>query len=134
MVNVLISTDPRYPVNRNAIREAVAEVFSSENIESLNAEVSVLVCGMRKMRELSKKYLKDDLDHEVLSFPFSESSSKFAGEFVEAPDEVLKLGDVAICWPVLLQLAAEENILVDEKLKFLVSHGVEHLLGKHHEE
>lgn len=129
MVKVLISSDSRYPVNRKVIRQAVARVFQEENIVSLNAEVSVLVCGFRKMKKLTKKYLVDSRDHEVLSFPLEEGRKEFANN----SDEVLRLGDVIISWPKVLELAAKENIYVDEKLAFLVSHGVEHLLGKHHE-
>lgn len=129
MVKVLISSDSRYPVNRKVVRKAVLDVFRKEGIESLNAEVSVLVCGFRKMKNLTKKYLDDGRDHEVLSFPLEEGEKEFAS----SSEEVLKLGDVIISWPKVLELAAKENIYVDEKLAFLVSHGVEHLLGKHHE-
>lgn len=130
MLKVLISTDSRYPVNRKVIRQAVSDIFKNEGIESLNAEVSVLVCGSRKMNELAKKFLGNNGDHEVLSFPLIEGE----GEFANNSDEVLRLGDVIISWPKLLELAAQENIYVDEKLAFLVGHGVEHLLGKHHED
>lgn len=130
MVKVLIATDPRYPVNRKVIREAVMRVFKQENIESLNAEVSVLVCGHRKMKDLTQKYLGDGREHEVLSFPLEEGQ-----KIVDGGDEsVLRLGDVVISWPKVLELAAAESLFVDEKLAFLVGHGVEHLLGKHHEE
>lgn len=130
MVKVLISSDSRYPVNRKVIKKAVLDVFIREGIESLNAEVSVLVCGFRKMNELTKKYLDDGNDHEVLSFPLEENHKAS----VDNSGELLRLGDVVISWPKVLELAAAENIYVDEKLAFLVSHGVEHLLGKHHEE
>ncbi len=130
MVNVLITSDSRYPVNRKVIKRAVADVLIREGIENLNAEVSVLVCGFRKMNELSKKYLGDGREHEVLSFPL-ESGPKVP---VNNSDDLLRLGDVVISWPKVLELAAFENVYVDEKLAFLVSHGVEHLLGKHHEE
>lgn len=133
MVRVLISSDSRYPVNRKVIRRAIAEVFRKENIENLDAEVSVLVCGSRKMKDLTSKYLGDDLDHEVLSFPQEEAKkSKFASPG-DSPQEVLRLGDVVVCWPKVLELAARDDMMVDDKLAFLVSHGVEHLLGKHHE-
>lgn len=130
MVKVLISSDSRYPVNRKIIKKAVSEVFIREGIESLNAEVSVLVCGFRKMNELSKKYLGDGRDHEVLSFPLDDVKKITDTD----SDSVRRLGDVIVSWPKVLELAAAENIYVDEKLAFLVSHGVEHLLGKHHEE
>lgn len=134
MVKVLITSDSRYPVNRKVIRFAVSAVFKAENIESLDAEVSVLVCGSRKMKDLTAKYLGDDLDHEVLSFPLEEAKERKPAGNSDGSQDVLRLGDVVICWPKVLELSARDDMLVDDKLAFLVSHGVWHLLGKHHEE
>lgn len=132
MIKVLITTDTRYPVNRRAVREAVNKVFKAEKLTSVEAEVSVSVVGARKMKVLVDKYLGDGRVHEVLSFPLEETSKD--GGFVKAPDDILRLGDVVVSWPEVLRLAAVENIYVDEQLSRLVAHGVEHLLGKHHEE
>ncbi len=129
MVKVLISTDPRYPVNRKVLRRAVLGVFEKEKILDIQAEVSVSVVGKRKMKALTSKYLKDGRDHEVLSFPIEEVAG-----FINAPDDVLRLGDVVLCWPEVLLCAARDNIMVDEEVALLTAHGVEHLLGKHHEE
>lgn len=134
MVKVLITSDSRYPVNRKVIKSAVNAVFKAENIESLDAEVSVLVCGSRKMKDLTSKYLGDELDHEVLSFPLEETKVDKHVSFSRNSGDVLRLGDVVVCWPKVLELAARDDMLVDDKLAFLVSHGVEHLLGKHHED
>lgn len=138
MVKVLITTDPRYPVNRKVIRNAVIEVIDREKILEINTEVSVSVVGSRKMKFLSKKYLGDEKKHEVLSFGLEElgpSDGEAIGkkEFVTAPDEVLRLGDVVLCWPEVLLCAAKDDVMVDEEVSKLVSHGVEHLLGKQHD-
>ncbi|MEX2028439.1 MAG: rRNA maturation RNase YbeY [Candidatus Curtissbacteria bacterium] len=129
MLRVLLSTDPRYPVNRKVLRRAVLEVFEREKIADVAAEVSVSVVGRRKMKALTAKYLKDGRDHEVLSFPIEEAQG-FAG----SPDGVLRLGDVVLCWPEVLICAARDNVTCDEEVSKLTAHGVEHLLGKHHEE
>ena len=132
MVKVLIHTDTRYPVNRKVIRAAVADVFVKNKIASSDAEVSVAVVGERKMKDLSGKYLSDGKNHEILTFAL-EDASDVRGGFVNPPDEVLRLGDVVLCWPQVLALAAKDDVLVDDEVYFLISHGVEHLLGKHHE-
>lgn len=132
MVKVLITSDSRYPVNRKVIKSAVNGVFKAENIENLDAEVSVLVCGSRKMKELTSKYLGDEIDHEVLAFPLEEDEKRKSAGNGDSSQEVLRLGDVVVCWPKVLDLAARDDVMVDDKLAFLVSHGVEHLLGKHH--
>lgn len=124
MIKVLISTDPRYPVNRKVLKKSVLEVFEKEKISDIDAEVSVAVVGRRKMKTLTDKYLKDGKNHDVLSFPIEE----------RGPDEVLRLGDVVLSWPDVLLAAARDNVTCDEEVEKLVAHGVEHLLGKQHED
>lgn len=131
MVNVLIATDTRYPVNRKVIRKAVSDVFARQKIENIDTEVSVTVVGRRKMNELTSKYLKDTQEHEVLAFALEEVGQD-AG-FINPPDEVLRLGDVVLCWPKVLEAASRDDKMVDDELYFLTVHGVEHLLGEHHE-
>lgn len=133
MVNVLITTDSRYPVNRKIVRKAVLDTFARHKIEESNAEISVAVVGKRKMKYLCDKHLGDNQKHEVLTFVLEEINSKMSGGFVKSPDGVLRLGDVILCWPQVLETAASDDVLVDEKVYFLVSHGVEHLLGEDHE-
>jgi len=131
MINVLIATDTRYPVNRKVIRRAVDDVFKKHKIGGIESEISVAVVGARKMKDLSIKYLKDSDRHDVLTFALEEVSQEAA--FVNPPDDVLRLGDVVLCWPQVLEAAAKEDIMVDDEVYFLTSHGVEHLLGEHHE-
>lgn len=131
MLRILIKTESRYPVNRKAIRKGVASVQEAEGLANLDAEVSVLVCGSRKMKELSDKHLGDKKVHEVLSFAFEDPKNNRA--FVNSPNKVLMLGDIIVSWPEVVRLAGEHDRLVDDELAFLVGHGFEHLLGKHHE-
>ncbi len=133
MVKVLIHTDTRYPVNRKIIRKAILDTFSKQQIGRLDTEISVAVVGKRKMDDLSKKFLDDENEHEVLAFALEEVTQKNKRGFVSLPDGILRLGDVVLCWPYVVDLAAKDNIMVDEELAYLVGHGAEHLIGKHHE-
>ena len=146
MVDILIHTDTRYPVDRKVVRKAVLDTFKRYKIERIDAEVSIAVVGKRKMDDLSKKYLKDEKNHEVLAFALEEVTRNQkdlpaarlpAGQgrqgFINPPDEILRLGDVVLCWPKVLEAAAQDDIMVDEELYRLTLHGVEHLLGEHHE-
>ncbi|KKR57938.1 MAG: putative rRNA maturation factor [Candidatus Curtissbacteria bacterium GW2011_GWA1_40_47] len=137
MVNVLIKTDTRYPVNRKIIRKAILDTFKRYKIEKIDAEVSVAVVGKRKMDSLCRKYLKDEKNHQVLAFALEEvvgsQMERAQAGFVNPPDEILRLGDVVLCWPQLLEEAAKDNIMVDEELYRLTLHGMEHLFGEHHE-
>lgn len=142
MVNVLISSDSKYPVNRDKIKAAVESVLRDRHVSS-DVEVSILICGARKSAELAKKYLDDDSPHNVLSFPLLED---FAGSlarpfsrpgmgrgFAARSDGVLTLGDIVICYPLAQDEANSDNVLVDTKIGELVSHGLLHLLGIHHD-
>lgn len=119
-----IFCDSRYKVDRKKIRDVVAKTLADHGVVS-QAEVSVVVVGERKMRELHKKYMETDEPTDVLSFPLEGASF---------PDEILRLGDVVVCYPVAVVQARENNRMVDEEVNFLVEHGCLHLLGIHHEE
>lgn len=132
MAQVLIHADTRYPVNRKVVRRAITDTLYRFKVGDF-AQVSVAIVGQRKMKQLARNFLGDEVEHEVLAFPQEDPKAQKAA-FIQVPDGVLHLGDVVLCWPQVLEGAAKDGILVDEETYRLVSHGVEHLLGKHHED
>ncbi len=124
--NIPIFVESRYKVNRKRIKQAVFKVLTAQDIKG-PVEVSVAIVGDRKMRELSKKYKGEDKTRNILSFSLSE------GETAHLPSEVLRLGDIVISYPQVIKEASEEEMLVDDKVDELVSHGMLHLLGINHE-
>ena len=54
--------------------------------------------------------------------------------FVPPPDGMIRLGDIVVSYPQAVIEAGEDNVLVLDKIIELVLHGLEHLLGNHHEE
>lgn len=132
MIKILINADSRYGANRKIIRKAILDKIGENNISS-DVELSVSVVGERKMRNISKQYLKDSDLHDVLSFQFLDLA-KQSERFINYPDKVLRLGDIVLCWPALVISASRNDKLVDDEVYFLTCHAVEHLLGKHHEE
>jgi probable rRNA maturation factor len=125
-VNVLIYVESRYKVNRKKIKSAVFSVLSENGIKS-PLEVSVAIVGNRKMAKLNKQYRGKEGPTNVLSFPLSE------GRESHLPSDVVRLGDIVISYPVVINEAAKQEVLVDEKIDELVKHGMLHLLGLHHE-
>jgi len=125
-LNVLIYVESRYKVNRKRIKTAIANLLTEQGINS-PVEVSVAIVGDRKMRALSKKYKGEDKTRNILSFSQSE------GERMEVPSGVIRLGDIVISYPVVITEAARDEMLVDDKVDELVTHGMTHLLGIHHE-
>lgn len=140
MVSVLVSADSRFPVSRPKIKEAVEKLLLQKRITS-DAEVSVLICGTRKSRDLAKKYLNDDNPHNVLSFPLADEGEELASPtgksakgFVEFQNGLLILGDIVVCYPIAQEEANADNMMVNDKISELVQHGLLHLLGEHHED
>lgn len=131
MITVLFQTESHYPVEAQSIKDAITR--SLEGRVTSDTEVSVTIIGDRRMKMLNKTYRKLDKTTDVLSFPQHDPSQPMA-PFVAAPDGVLRLGDIVVSYPQAVVEATEENKLVLDKVIELALHGLEHLLGNHHEE
>lgn len=125
-IKVLIYVESRYKLNRKKIKSAVASVLEENRVDS-PIEVSVAIVGDRKMASLNKKYRDKEGTTNILSFPLSE------GQVTSLPGDSLRLGDIVISYPMVIKEAAQEEMLVDERIEELVRHGMLHLLGLHHE-
>ncbi len=128
MIKVSILKQSNYPVSTPKIKKRLQEFFSKKGIVS-DAEVSIAIVGEDKMLSMGKKYLGDNKLHNVFSF----TPDEVKGKFVMPPDGVIHLGEIVICYPVVVNEAKKENVLIDEKVYELIEHGAMHLLGFHHE-
>lgn len=100
---------------------ALAEAGHAEPVE-----ITVRVVDAAESRELNREYRDKDKPTNVLSFPGD------IPDFVREQLEVLPLGDLVICAPVMEQEAAEQGKPVREHWAHLTVHGVLHLLGFDH--
>lgn len=126
MVSVLIFVESRYKINRKRIKAAVEKVIKKNEIAG-PVEVSIAVVGDRKMKTLSKIYKGEDKTRNILSF------SQTEGEGIEAPRDVLRLGDIVLSFPEVIKDSMRDEMLVDDKIDELIEHGMLHLLGINHE-
>lgn len=124
--SVLIFVESRYKVNRKRIKEAVLHTIKKNGMDG-PFEVSIAIVGDRKMRELSKKYKGEDKTRNILSFSQNE------GEKIKIQSNALRLGDIVLSYPQVINDAVRDEMLVDDKVDELVEHGLMHLLGLHHE-
>lgn len=125
-VSILIFVESRYKINRKGIKKTVLDILDKNEVVG-PVEVSIAVVGDRKMRELSKKYKGEDKTRNILSF------SQIEGEEVKTPNGVLRLGDIVLSFPQVINDAVRDEMLVDDKVNQLIEHGLMHLLGLHHE-
>lgn len=91
-------------------------------------QVSLLVCGDARIRELNLGHRGKDKVTDVLSFPAHEDlrSSKYK-------ESILFLGDLAICHPQTKRQAKTFKIGYFDEFIHLFFHGVIHLMGYDHE-
>lgn len=89
-------------------------------------EITVRVVDENESRELNHEYRGKDKATNVLSFPSD------LPDFLRAQLDVLPLGDLVICAPVVVAEAAEQHKDVREHWAHLTIHGVLHLLGFDH--
>jgi probable rRNA maturation factor len=127
MIKVLVFKQSNYPVSATKIKKELSGFLGSHGIES-DAEVSVSLVSEKTMLEVSNKYLKDDLIHDVLSFP----SMEVKGEFIQPPDSKMQLGEIIVCYQMAYEQAKEEGMSIEQKTIDLILHGALHLLGIHH--
>lgn len=138
MIQIIVNSDPRYPVNKLGIQATVLEVLKQHRVHG-NIEIGIAVVGDRKMHEINKKFRGQDASTNILSFALEDSATSSSLQhipkvgFVKAPDKVLRLGDIMISYPQIIKDAAIEGVSVEEELRFLVEHGTKHLLGIHHD-
>lgn len=136
MINIIVSSDPRYNINKNAIKITVLEILQKNKISG-KVEVGVNIVGDRKMHELNRKYRGIDSTTDILSFALEDPNPASLQHiprigFVASPDKMLRLGDIVISYPQALEDASMDNITVEEEVNTLVEHGLNHLLGIHH--
>lgn len=128
MVKIDISKQSNYPISGVVVRKFLQNFFKNNGIVS-DGECNVSFVGEAKMKALGKKYYRKDMRlHNVFSFVESEVAEW------KHPKDVMYLGEIVVCFPVVVEEAKKENKLIEEKVLELISHSALHLLGIHHEE
>lgn len=129
MIKVYVKKQGNYSVSAPKIKRTLSDFFTKQGITS-DADVNIFIVGKSEMVRLGRKYLsKNEPIHNVLSFVEKELENSF----INPPDDILHLGDIAVCYPVAVSEANNEGVLVEKKVIELLEHGAYHLLGIHHE-
>lgn len=114
MINIVGSS--RYQVNRKVLKEQMESLFSQANIEPQQV-VNVVFVGKRKMKDIATTYKNEAVALPVLAFPYNESVN---------PDNLM--GEIIVCYPQSVLLAAERNKRVEDMIKQLIEHAFKNLL------
>lgn len=116
-----LQIDKRYRGSKiSGVLQTAIQTALADQGKSPEAEVSLMITGDAKLRDLNKQFLGEDHATDVLSFP-----SGGDGNY---------LGDIAISYPRAKAQAAAGGHRVQQELQLLSVHGVLHLLGYDHAE
>ena len=123
---VKIITTSNYLVSRKPINHIVQELLNRHGFEK--EFINIVFVGTRKMRAVSHLYKQEDVALPVLSFSYlGESGNK---TFISPPsaNSPTLIGEVLICYPQAVLLAAQRNKSVDYIIAELVRHGVKNIV------
>lgn len=115
---ITIVSSSRYRINRTRIKGKAESFLLTHELDSVKTNVTIAFVGKQKMRQVSKDYKNEDVALPVLSFTYNEPQE----------DGKTFLGEILICYPQAILLAAERNKKADDMLDALIEHGLENLL------
>ena len=115
MLNIVGSS--RYQINRKSLKSYFVYLFDKYNVDPAGV-INLVFMGKRKMKAIALSYKKEDVALPVLAFPYNEQAS----------NERL-LGEIFICYPQAVLLAAHRNKKVEDVLKQLTEHGLKNIIA-----
>ncbi|MFQ5946122.1 MAG: rRNA maturation RNase YbeY [Anaerolineae bacterium] len=127
------SPDRDVVLDQEGCAEALQRALELEGVRE-PVEITVLVTDDETIRSLNSRFRGIDAPTDVLSFPAEEQASQGAQPdhpFVTPPED-RHLGDIAVSYPRALRQAAERGWSVQEEIRFLLVHGLLHILGYDH--
>lgn len=123
-MSVNLITRDEYPLSENLIGnldQFFISILSSESIEDSNINLSFI--SSEEMQELNKEFRGIDKDTNVLSFENQDISR----------EHTKVLGDIAICYPYVVNEAIVSEKDLDSHISHMFIHGILHILGYDHE-
>lgn len=103
--------------------ETIPPLSPDPEIDSANADITIVLTDDRQLHELNLDYLGVDAPTDVLSFPASEMDPETGTTY---------LGDIILSIPRAIVQAQAGGHPVEAEAQLLVVHGTLHLLGYDH--
>jgi probable rRNA maturation factor len=133
-INVLIEEGVEVETDPEWLQKVVEKTLQAENAPP-SVEISLVITGQERIRELNRQYRGKDQPTDVLSFSMSEQKEdEEPAAFIGPPDGLLHLGEVIISYPQAVIQAQERNHSIKKEMAILTVHGVLHILGYDHEQ
>ena len=112
----------RSRIDREFVKKIAGRILKKEKKQG---DISIIFVGTKKIRDLNKKYRKQDEVTDVLSFSHGLVDAKFK--------DIFELGEIIICLIRVKKDAQELKSDFEKELKWVIIHGILHALGYDHE-
>jgi len=112
----------RSRIDREFVKKIAERILKKEKKQG---DISIIFVGTKKIRDLNKRYRKQDKVTDVLSFSHGLVDTKFK--------DIFELGEVIICLIRVKKDAQEFKSDFEKELKWVIIHGILHALGYDHE-
>jgi probable rRNA maturation factor len=131
-INVLIEEGLESDLDSDWLQKVVENVLTAESMPP-NVEISLLMTGQERIRQLNLEYRGLDRTTDVLSFSMAEVKGEEEPQpFIGPPDGCLHLGEVIVSYPQAEIQAQEQRHSIGQEMAVLITHGVLHILGYDH--
>ena len=117
MINVI--TTSRYKIHKQSLLKFAEKLLVESGVD-FDMVLNIAFIGRRKMKEIALLYKHENVALPVLAFPYKETSSDIEKEKL--------FGEVVLCYPQVVLLAAERGKTLDDMINKLLAHGISNLL------
>ncbi|MBI2051750.1 rRNA maturation RNAse YbeY [Candidatus Roizmanbacteria bacterium] len=114
---IQIVAPSRYKIDKKILKKSLSQLLLEYGLSDTHL-VNVIFVGKNKMKSIAETYSRQEVAHPVLSFPYNDqvNGKRF-------------LGEIFICYPQAVLLAAEKEKRVNAIILKLIEHGLQNLLG-----
>ncbi|CAN5225058.1 hypothetical protein BH09PAT2_BH09PAT2_01190 [soil metagenome] len=117
MINIYSSS--RYKINKSGIKK-YAQSLLEKHEGQRPGTMNIAFVGKRKMKEVANEYKNEDVALPILSFSYLHERT--------SGDDLI--GEIVICYPQAVLLAAEREKKVDDMMYQLIEHGMQNIFTK----
>ncbi len=131
-MNVFVSDEQDVNVNAAALIAMAERVLLAESLPE-DTQMSIILIDEVASEQYNQRFMHREGPTDVLAFPIDERTP---GEVSARPPNSppINLGDIFICPAVVTKQAMELGVPLTTELALIVTHGILHLLGWHHDD
>ncbi len=131
-MNVFVSDEQDIEVNGAALVAMAERVLVAEELPD-DTQMSIILVDEVASEQYNQRFMNRDGPTDVLAFPIEERNPGMVS--ARPPNSPpINLGDIFICPTVVIKQARELGVTLGTELALIVTHGILHLLGWHHDD